>query len=625
MVTKFRSFRTNTAVKTIAFILNVLLITAVIVQLAYVAYKDVEPECLFVKEYENSENYQDSFYNAIQNIFTQRAILSNPTIAMDTLSNPTENESYYYYISDGKNEYSNVGETERTYYEQYTDHFYAYEDGRWSYGKGTDYAFIFSNSKNFYFNENDTVYLAFPDELMEQKQQDWEADRASVIPILYSVAACTLFSIILTIYSICVTGRRPEDKEVHLSKGDSIYSDILLAVFVTSLGLWVNSVSNVPGYLYYTGYQLYGLLQIVQIGILTVLVSVMCGLILLSMVRKIKAGIFVKNSLIYRGYYHVAAFYRYLFDGRMFDKFPLTKALFYRQLTFIISSVVIVFLTLLLFVAETLLCLIPPLAEIAMIYWYIKGNKLIYEDINKGFDASLEEQMKAERMKVELITNVSHDLKTPLTSIISYVDLLTKEEGLSDTAMDYVKILQDKSERLKSIVTDLFDLAKSSSGDITLELEILDIKKLIEQTLGDMEDNINQSGLNMKTMLPDVPVMIKADGKKLYRVFLNVIDNALKYSMAGTRVFVELMQAGGRAVATIKNIAGYEMDFTAEEVRQRFTRGDKSRTTEGSGLGLSIAESFTKVCGGDFKVEIDGDMFKVLISFNLQQTVKTDK
>ena len=254
-----------------------------------------------------------------------------------------------------------------------------------------------------------------------------------------------------------------------------------------------------------------------------------------------------------------------------------------------------------------------------MIYWYVKGNNKTFVDINKGFDDSMGEQMKAERMKIALVTNVSHDLKTPLTSMISYVDLLSKEEDLSPVAKDYVQILSDKTNRLKNIVADLFDLAKSTSGDISMEMETLDIKKLIEQTLGDMEDEVEKAGIPIKTNLPSDPVMIYSDGKKLYRVFQNVLDNALKYSLEGSRIYLELEEDGGDVVATVKNTASYEMNFTEEEILQRFSRGDKARSSEGSGLGLSIAESFTRVCGGKFKIVVDGDLFKVKISFPLSR------
>jgi signal transduction histidine kinase len=382
--------------------------------------------------------------------------------------------------------------------------------------------------------------------------------------------------------------------------------------------VWLNAVFDSPfGTRYITDKldknQIY---TMIWTGAVTAAVSIICGFLLLAIVRKIKASKLIKHSFIFIFSYKCYDFLKSLFDGRAFERYALTKSLFYRQLVFITTSAAMVFFTFIFFIGGTILILLPPVLEIVLIYWYIKGNNKTFKDINKGFNESLEDQMRAERMKIALVTNVSHDLKTPLTSIISYVDLLSKEENLSETVSDYVKILAEKSNRLKSIVSDLFDLAKSTSGDIVLDFESLDLKKLIEQTIADMDDEIEKSGLQIKTKLTEKPVSIIADGKRLYRVFQNVIGNALKYSLNGTRIFVQLEEINGKAIATIKNIAGYEMDFTADEVLQRFNRGDKSRTTEGSGLGLSIAESFTKVCGGDFKVDIDGDLFKVTISFS---------
>lgn len=236
------------------------------------------------------------------------------------------------------------------------------------------------------------------------------------------------------------------------------------------------------------------------------------------------------------------------------------------------------------------------------------------DNIDAGMKKSIEEQVKSERMKIELVTNVSHDLKTPLTSIISYVDLLSKTE-LSDEAADYVKIISAKAERLKNIVSDLFDIAKANSGNSSVLLENLDLCKLIVQTLADMDDRVNASGMTIKTKLPSAPVIIRSDGKKLYRVFQNLIDNALKYSLKGTRIFIEAEITDGLVKASVKNTSAYELDFTADEIKERFTRGDKSRSTEGSGLGLSIAESFTAVCGGSFNVVIDGDQFRTEVVF----------
>ena len=235
--------------------------------------------------------------------------------------------------------------------------------------------------------------------------------------------------------------------------------------------------------------------------------------------------------------------------------------------------------------------------------------------IQEGMEAAVTEKMKSERMKIDLITNVSHDLKTPLTSIISYVELLNKEEDLPEHVNDYIKILAQKSERLKNLIQDLFDLSKASSENIALDMEQLDLARLIKQTLADMEEPINASGLALRLNIPDEPVYIVSDGKKLYRVWENLITNALKYSLPGSRVFVDLITDGEGALATIKNTANYEMNFSEDEILQRFARGEESRTSEGSGLGLSIAQSFTQICGGEFSIKIDGDLFKVELRF----------
>ncbi|MGE5422079.1 MAG: sensor histidine kinase, partial [Ignavibacteriales bacterium] len=238
------------------------------------------------------------------------------------------------------------------------------------------------------------------------------------------------------------------------------------------------------------------------------------------------------------------------------------------------------------------------------------------DTIQEGMITAVAEKTKSERMKMELITNVSHDLKTPLTSIISYVDLLGKEEDLPLHVNDYISILAQKSERLNNIVQDLFDLSKASSESIAMDVEKLDLPRLIKQTLADMEEQINASGLTFRLNLPDEPIYILSDGKKLYRVLENLITNALKYSLAGSRVFVDLVAENQQALITIKNTSNYEMNFCEEEILQRFVRGDESRSSEGSGLGLSIAQSFTQICGGRFSIKIDGDLFKAELQFN---------
>lgn len=245
--------------------------------------------------------------------------------------------------------------------------------------------------------------------------------------------------------------------------------------------------------------------------------------------------------------------------------------------------------------------------------YYEYSKKLT--NIGNGMEKALETQMKGERMKIDLITNVSHDLKTPLTSIIGYVDLLSRDPSLSGEAKDYVKILNQKTERLKHIIADLFELAKSTSGDAKVELEPMDMKRLIEQTLGDMEDQIHDSGFEIRFQCTSEQTRFLGDVNRMYRVVQNIIENALKYSLQGTRIFIRITEEASKIKLEVMNTASYEMDFTEEEIMERFARAEKSRTSEGNGLGLSIADSFTKNCGGTFEIKINGDQFKVTVQF----------
>ena len=203
----------------------------------------------------------------------------------------------------------------------------------------------------------------------------------------------------------------------------------------------------------------------------------------------------------------------------------------------------------------------------------------------------------------------------PLTSIISYVDLLARDDSLSPEARDYVTILNQKTERLKNTIADLFELAKSTSGEAKVTLEPMDLKKLMEQTLEDMSDQIRESGFKVKFQCDAEHTKFKGDVNRMYRVVQNILENALKYSLKGTRIFATISNQGSRVCLTVQNTSGYEMDFTEEEIMERFYRGEKSRTSEGNGLGLSIADSFTANCRGEFKIEIDGDQFKAMILF----------
>lgn len=260
----------------------------------------------------------------------------------------------------------------------------------------------------------------------------------------------------------------------------------------------------------------------------------------------------------------------------------------------------------------------------------IESDSSLYNDskklemISSAIKESVEEQIKSERMKIELIANVSHDLKTPLTSIIGYIDLLKKID-MNDEASSYVKIIDKKSEKLKSIVADVFTLAKATSG-IDINMEKLDFVMLFNQAFADAYDKINASGKVIKTDIAESSAYIMGDGEKLYRVFQNLIDNALNYSMDGTRIFIKIYKQKDNIIFETKNVSSYPIEFTADEIVERFARGDKSRTDGGSGLGLSIAKSFTEACGGIFKIELDADVFKTIVSMPIiKETENTEQ
>ena len=233
--------------------------------------------------------------------------------------------------------------------------------------------------------------------------------------------------------------------------------------------------------------------------------------------------------------------------------------------------------------------------------------------IHSGISRAVEERVRSEQMKVELITNVSHDLKTPLTSIMNYVDLLGREELTPDYCNDYVRVLSQKAERLKTMIQDLFEISKANSGNIDLHIQRLDVVALVEQTLAELDERAGRAGVEVKTRFDVQRLMVYADGKMLHRVFENLLGNALKYSLAGTRVYISVQREEELAVVSFKNVSSYEMDFTAEEIVERFQRGDASRATEGSGLGLAIAKSFLELCGGSLGIELDGDLFKAVV------------
>lgn len=242
------------------------------------------------------------------------------------------------------------------------------------------------------------------------------------------------------------------------------------------------------------------------------------------------------------------------------------------------------------------------------------------ENLNKisdGIAAAVEERIKSERFKAELITNVSHDIKTPLTSIINYVELLSKEKIKDPKIREYIEVLDRQSKRLKKLTEDLVDASKASTGNVKMEMAPCNIGLLMTQSIGEYNTKAENNGLEFVIKIPEDDLEILADGRRLWRVFDNLLNNICKYGQPGTRVYLTLEEDEGKAVITYRNISKYELDISEKELMERFVRGDKSRHTEGSGLGLSIARNLVELQGGNFEISIDGDLFKVVVTFNL--------
>lgn len=237
--------------------------------------------------------------------------------------------------------------------------------------------------------------------------------------------------------------------------------------------------------------------------------------------------------------------------------------------------------------------------------------------IRDGVSLAVEARMRSEHFRTELITNVSHDIKTPLTSIINYVDLLGKEKPENEKMREYIDVLQRQSARLKKLIDDLLEASKASTGNLTVNAEPCDVGVLLDQTLGEYGEKLNAAGLEPVLTKPEKPVIIMADGRHMWRIFDNLLNNICKYSQRGTRVYLEVCERDGKAVVTFRNISSRQLNISSDELMERFVRGDSSRNTEGSGLGLNIAQSLAQLQKGTMELTVDGDLFKVTLTFDV--------
>ena len=449
-----------------------------------------------------------------------------------------------------------------------------------------------------------------------------------------------LLVLILLVFLCCAAGHRKDTEGITFNWQDRIPLDLYLAIDLSASILSIMLIDTGSSYF-----------RLVLLALSVTLITILALALLMTLATRLKKGGWWRNTLIYL----IGSAILRLF-GRMFRAVrDIARTLPYTWRTALFVLVVLslqFFLSLLiwndyhmngfwlvlLLVFDLLLFLAAILFSWQMKLLFREGEALASGDleakvdtrwmfralethgghlnaIGDGMNAAVEQRMRSEHFKTELITNVSHDLKTPLTSIINYVDLLKKEDIGNPTARQYIEVLDRKSQRLKKLTEDLVEASKASTGALTVVRERIDLNQLLEQAVAEYEDRMLQLDLHPMLLLPTPPVCVMADGRHLWRVIDNLLSNCCKYTMPGTRVYVEAARSDGKAVLSVKNISRDPLNISADALMERFVRGDASRTTEGSGLGLSIARSLTELQDGEFDISIDGDLFKATITF----------
>ena len=455
----------------------------------------------------------------------------------------------------------------------------------------------------------------------------------------YLIPLTSILTIIMIVYLIWATGHEKGKDGIQLSSIDKISYEFISIVFITIMGIMMSFAiasieSQIPQKI------------LVSVFLICYLIGYAClALWVSTTIRRLKAKQFIRSFLTYKVCRWIVVTTKKLFR-KVTDKQNTNRKITIIYWGFVGISVILActiwsgigFLILIAFWGWVYYKLVQYNKKIQKINEALKniynGNpnvKLNEEelegtlkimakyinDIAGGFTNAIEQSLKSERLKTELITNVSHDIKTPLTSIINYVDLLKKQEINNAQIEQYIAVLDKKSQRLKKLIEDLVEASKVSSGNVKLNIETINLKELLNQTIGEFEDKLEKKNLKIEMDLPNENVLIKADNRYLYRVIENVFSNVSKYALEGSRVYIKLYKNSNDVNLEIKNISKDKLNISAEELMQRFVRGDKSRYTEGSGLGLSIAESLTELQGGKFKIYIDGDLFKVEIKWKI--------
>lgn len=594
-----------------------------------------EKEILFEEFQRNSKKYNpnlsnDENYEIFKEAYSDKILQEKNKIIdknlkdwnsyLRTLDNT---DGILYYASDGENIFTNSPNKSKQYFKSSPVYLLFDKSEEVVYPKDIKknryYGWIKSDIAGQLDQNKHALYVAFTDDALTSNIEKWKINKAVATDNLYIMVGF-LFGLLLSfVYLLLVIGRKSfKDDKLHLNFMDKLYNDINIVLCLGIIASWFFSVELIREF----DYNEYKVLFPI-----TFLIGTLGLTLVLSLVKHIKNRTIIKHTLIYTILNKLFRFIKEIYDsGTVGIKISLI----------VIGYPILVALTFFMFPITIGIGVWLALKKVkefnaikegvekiknGNIHHTIKTSEKgefgkLASNINSiadGLNKAVANELKSERLKTELISNVSHDIRTPLTSIITYIDLL-KNEGLeSENAEKYLDVLDQKSLRLKSLTDDLFEASKASSGSIPVNIEDIDLISLITQGMGELDDKIAASGLDFKFNYPKEKVFVKADGKLLWRVIENLMSNIFKYALENSRVYINVIDSHNNASIIIKNISSYELNIDADELMERFKRGDESRNSEGSGLGLSIAKSLVELQNGKFNIEIDGDLFKSII------------
>ena len=663
-----REIQSSKVLKTICYCIIPILVLMIIVNAFSITYystyqEDIDGKTTYFETERFAEDLLSTIYTSTRRLSRN---IENQTLQMDGVEEETIEYNlsyvgtYSYEIlmidKDGK-AYTNIEKTVQTDTQEELEQYiknktynWVYEDDKiatniekMSYDN-IAYSYMFEEIKDSGYkiyacvkNEDIGEFQIYNTMYNIVSQTYQSAPSVLVISAFLLVIAC--------IYIIFSIGHKKDEEGIYTDSLDKISFEIVAiisgtlltfeGVVLITLFKIIADITNITASMLNTG--------IISCILMGIVIYVTLAITLVTIIRRIKAKIFWKNTLCYK----FIKWVKRNTTDLVFKDINTTKKLVLVFGAFIVIQSILIVAALSGFIYVLLL----------LGFWYIlfrillekftgmnkirnkidnmyKGdvdNPLNEEefkgeqkeiakelnDISGGLSNAINEAMKSERLKTELITNVSHDIKTPLTSIINYVDLMKNENIENPKVQEYLEILDNKSQRLKKLTEDLVEASKASSGNIKLTIEKLNLKELIKQVRGEFEDKFEKRGLTIIETLPEEEIYIEADSRYMYRVLENMYVNISKYALENSRVYIDVEKENDTAKVILKNISKDKLNISVDELMQRFVRGDSARSTEGSGLGISIAKSLTELQKGKFNIYLDGDLFKVVIEFKI--------